>query len=110
MKVREKYVFVYENSNKVLSKQKSGGFLVTGLPTNVFLTLHSTLLHNIIKEKLDLTERTFKHSKRKIHFILPLTIRRVFSLLRTKEGINFGLFKMYVTLLFDNNYLIFGTK
>ena len=36
--------------------------------------------------------------KRKVHIILPVMIRRPFSLLQTIEGINFGLVIMYVTL------------
>ena len=34
----------------------------------------------------------------KVCFILPVTIRKRFSLLQTIEGINFGLVRMYVTL------------
>ena len=33
----------------------------------------------------------------KIRFILPVTIRKRFSLLQSIEGINFGLVRMYVT-------------
>ena len=32
-----------------------------------------------------------------IRFILPVTIRRRVSLLQTRDGINFGLVRMYVT-------------
>ena len=33
----------------------------------------------------------------KVRVILPVTIRKRFSLLRTIEGMNFGLVRMYVT-------------
>ena len=33
----------------------------------------------------------------KVRLILPVTIRKRFSLLQTIEGINFGLVRMYVT-------------
>ena len=33
----------------------------------------------------------------KVRVILPVTIKKRFSLLRTIEGINFGLVRMYVT-------------
>ena len=33
----------------------------------------------------------------KVRVILPVTIRKRFSLLQTIEGINFGLVRMYVT-------------
>ena len=32
-----------------------------------------------------------------VHVILPVTIRKRFSLLQTIEGINFGIVRMYVT-------------
>ena len=38
-----------------------------------------------------------KSSKMKVCFILPVTIRKRFSLLQTIEDKNFGLVRMYVT-------------
>ena len=63
-----------------------------------FFTLYTTLPHNLIKEKLvDLFERAFKKFKKmKVHFILPVTIRKRFSLLQTIEDIHFGFVRMYV--------------
>ena len=37
-----------------------------------------------------------RSSKIKVRFILPVTIRKRFSLLQTIKGINFGLVKMYM--------------
>ena len=41
-----------ENSGEILNKFKSRGFPASGLSTNDFSTLHTTLPHNLIKEKL----------------------------------------------------------
>ena len=50
-----------KHSGEVLSKLKSRGFRTTNLPTYDFSTLYTTLLHNLIKEKLiDLIARAFK--------------------------------------------------
>ena len=53
-----------------------------------------------------------RSSKMKVHFILPVTIRKRFTLLQTIEGINFGLVRMYVTPyhLLDDIYIGFGNK
>ena len=88
-----------KDSGEVLSKLKSRGFNATSLSTYDFSTLHTILAINLIKEKLlDLTEHTLKSSTRtKVHTILPVTIRKLFSLLQTIEDINFCLVRMYVT-------------
>ena len=73
---------------------------MTSLSTHDFSTLYTTLPHNLIKEKLlDLIERTFKKIFKnvKVRFILPVTIRKSFSLLQTIEDTNFGHVRMYVT-------------
>ena len=60
----------------------------------IFCTLCTTLLHNIIKEKLiNLIEWTFK---REGSPILPVTKDRFSSLLKTQNDINFGLAKTSV--------------
>ena len=41
-----------------------------------------------------------RNSKRKVSFILPVTIRRHFSLLQTIEGMNVGLVRMCVALYY----------
>ena len=57
--------------------------------------LYTKLPQNLIKEKLlDLIKRSLKM---KLRFILPVMIRKRFSLLQTKEDIHFGLVRMYVT-------------
>ena len=49
-----------KNSGEILNKLKSRGFLASGLSTYYFSTLYTTLLHNLIKEKLtELIEQTF---------------------------------------------------
>ena len=90
---------VHKNSGEVLSKLKSRGFRATSLSTYDFSTLYTTLPNNLIKENiLDLIESAFKKFyKRKVHFILPVTIRKRFSLLQTIEDIHFGLVRMCVT-------------
>ena len=104
------YETVYERSSKtmfwsikifgeVLSKLKSRGFHATTLSTYDFSTLYTTLPHNLIIEKLlDLIDVPSKSStEMKVRFILPVTIRKRFSLLQTIEDINVGLVRMYVT-------------
>ena len=56
------YVCMYvKKSGEVLNKLKSRGFRATSLSTYDFSTLCTTLLHNLIKEKLiNLMEWTFK--------------------------------------------------
>ena len=41
-----------KNSDEILNKLKSRGFLASGLSTFDFSTLYTTLPHNLIKEKL----------------------------------------------------------
>ena len=55
-------------SGEVLSKLKDRGFQATILSTYDFYTLHTTLPHNLIKEKLlDLIERTFYKTEGKLY-------------------------------------------
>ena len=46
---------------------------------------------------LETLSRFKKIFKTKVSLILPVTIIKRFSLLQTIKGINFGLFRMYVT-------------
>ena len=56
-----------KNPCEVLNKLKSRGFCASSLSTYDFSTLYTTLLHNLIKDKLvDLIGRTFQ---RKAPFI-----------------------------------------
>ena len=49
-----------KNSDEILDKLKSRGFLASGLSTYDFSTLYTTLPHNLIKENLtELIEQTF---------------------------------------------------
>ena len=88
-----------KNSGEALSKLKSRVFRAISLSTYDFSTLYTTLSHKLIKEKLlDLIERAFKKIiKMKVRFILTVTVRKRFSLLRTIEDFNYGLVRMYVT-------------
>ena len=49
-----------KNSFEVLNILKSRGFRATSLSTYDFSKLYTTLPHNLIKEKLNLIEWTFK--------------------------------------------------
>ena len=50
-----------KHSFEVLNKLKSRGFRASSLSTYDFSTLYTTLLHNLIKDKLvDLIKRTFQ--------------------------------------------------
>ena len=50
-----------KNSGEILDKLKARDFNATSLSTYDFSTLYTTLLHNLIKDKLiDLIERTFQ--------------------------------------------------
>ena len=54
------YFWAIENSNDVLNKFKSKNFQASKLSTYDFSTLHTTLPHHLIKDKLiDLINRTF---------------------------------------------------
>ena len=88
-----------KNSGEVLSKLKSTGFRATCLSTYDFSTLYTTLPHNLIKKNLmiSLNVPSKSSTKMKVHFILPVTIGKRFSLLQTIEDIYFGLVRMYVT-------------
>ena len=56
----KKLFWSIKNSNEILNKLKSRGFLASGLSTYDFSTLYTTLPHNLIKEKLtELIEQTF---------------------------------------------------
>ena len=56
----KKLFWSIKDSGEILSKLKSRGFLASGLSTNDFSTLYTTLPHNQIKEKLtELIEQIF---------------------------------------------------
>ena len=60
--------------------------------------LSNTLPDNVMKNFLIyLSVPSKSTTKMKAHFILPVTIRKRFSLLQFIEDIHFGLFRMYVT-------------
>ena len=87
-----KYVLV--PADKAANKLKSRGFRATSLSTYDFSTLYTTLLHNLIKEKLiNLIEWTFK---REGSPYIACNEDRISSLLKTQNDINFGLPKTSV--------------
>ena len=70
-----------KKSGEVLSKLKDIGYQATSLSTYDFSTLYTTLLHNLIKEKLlDLIERTF--FKKESNYTLLVMIESVFHFCR----------------------------
>ena len=62
---------------------------------------------SILYVKMMVSVPSKSSTKMKVHFILPVTIRKRFSILHTIEDIHFGLVRMYVTpsYLLDNIYI-----
>ena len=55
------YFWSIKNSGEILDKLRARDFNATSLSTYDFSTLYTTLLYNLIKDKLiDLIERTFQ--------------------------------------------------
>ena len=96
---------------EIRSKLKSSGFRATSLSTYDFSTLYTTLLHNLIKEKLiNLIEWTFKRegspykacNERQAFFTSGHTKRyKLCSCQNVCEALIY---------LLDNIYISFGTK
>ena len=84
-----------KNSTEVLDKLKSRGFRASSLSTYDFSTLYTTLPRNLIKKKLiNLTETAFQ---RESTLYLACNDKIAFLPQMTKNGLNFGLAKMFVT-------------
>ena len=67
-------------------------------PLMIFCSL--SIIHHLIKKKLlDLFKHAFKkyYNKMRVHFILPVTIEKRFSLLQTIDDIYIGIVRTYVT-------------
>ena len=103
----------YETSNKnrFWSMKNSGKMLselqykvnVTSLSTYDFSTLYTTMPHNLIKEKLDFLERTFKTAfKNYGSLYLACNDSKAFSLCLTKDNIHFG-HAYFSSKLFSND-------
>ena len=85
-----------KNSGEVLNKLKSRGVRASSLSTYDFSTLYTTLLYNLINDKMvDLIERTFQ---RKALFILHVIIGMLSSHLMQSEIIIYGLVRKCVKL------------
>ena len=83
-----------KNSGEVLCKLKARDFNATSLPTYDFATLHTTLPHNLYKDKLiDLIERTYNRDGSPY---LACNDRNVFLLRKSLRNIMHDLNKMYV--------------
>ena len=75
----KKLFFSIKNSDEILNKLKSRGFLASGLSTYDFSTPYALLPHNPIKEKLtELIEQTFN---REDSFYLACNDKNAFFLL-----------------------------
>ena len=83
-----------KNSGEILDKLKARDFNATSLSTYDFSTLYTTLLHNLIKDKLiDLIERTFQ---REGSPYLACSDRNAFFTSENLKYIMHGRVKMYV--------------
>ena len=102
-----------KHSGEVLSKLKDRGFQATSLSAYDFLTLYTTLPHNLIKEKLlDLIERTFYKKEGKLYLACN-DKKACFTSADHYRGYN--LWSCHnvcdaLSFLLDNIYIIFGTK
>ena len=76
---RENMFWSIQTFGEVLSKLKSRGLRATSLSTYDCSSLYPTQTHKIINKDLDLIECAFKN----VHFVLPVTIRKLYSLLQT---------------------------
>ena len=100
-----------KNSCEVLNKLKSRGFRASSLSTYDFSTLYTTLLHNLIKDKLvDLNEITFQ---REGSLYISCNDKNAFS---TSDAVrNYNLWSCQkvceaLTFLLDNINIKFGSK
>ena len=100
-----------KNSCVVINKLKSRGFRAASLSTYNFSTLYTTLLHNLIKDKLeDLIERIFQ---REISLYIACNDWHAFF---TSDAVKcYDLWSCQkvsetLTFLLDNIYIRFGSK
>ena len=102
-----------KHSGEVLSKLKDRGFQATCLSTYDFLTLYTTLSHNLIKEKnlLDLIERTFYKKEGKLYLACNHK-KACFTSADHYRGYFWSCQNVCdaLSFLLDNIYIIFGTQ
>ena len=99
-----------KHSVEILNKLKSRGFLASGLSTYDFSTLYTTLLHNLIKEKL--TE-LIEHSFNREDSLYPACNDKMpFLLLHNLNDINLGHVRKCVmfSIIFWTIFIRFGSK
>ena len=79
-----------KNSGEILDKLKARDFNATSMSTYDFSTLYTTLLHNLIKDKLIyLIERTFKRQREGSPY-LACNDRNAFLLQKNPKNIMHG--------------------
>ena len=102
-----------KNSCEVLSKLKDLGYQATSLSTYDFSTLYTTLLQNLIKEKLiDLIERTFYEKEGEL-YIACNDKKAFFTSKDHYKGYHLWSCQNVcdaLSFLLDNIYIRFGTK
>ena len=107
----KKLFWSIKNSGEVFNKIKSRGFRATSLSTYAFFTFYTTLLHNLIKEKIiNLIEWTFKREG--LAYIACNERQAFFPSGDTKRYKLWSCQKVCEVLihLLDNTYIRFGTK
>ena len=107
----KKIFWSFKNSGEILNKLKSRSFLASCLSIYDFSTLYTTLLHNLIKEKLtELIEQTFNREDSlylvcndKIAFFTSEQPKRykLWSCQKMCDGLHY---------LLDNIFIRFGSK
>ena len=110
MELLDVSLFDIRHGEAVVNKLKSRGFLASSLCTYDFSTLYTTLLRNIIKDKLvDLIERTFQW---KGSLYIACNNKNAFF---TSDAVrNYNLWSCQkvcetLTFLLDNIYIRFGS-
>ena len=104
-------MLIDQKSCEVLNKLKSRDFRASSLSTYDFSTLYTTLLHNLIKDKLvDLIERIFQ---REGSLFIACNDRNTFFTSDAVRNYNFLSCQRVceaLTFLLDNIYIRFGSK
>ena len=101
-------IWSIKNSGEILNKLKSKGFLASSVPTSYLSTLYTTLRHNLIKEKLKLTEIIEQTFNREGSLCLACSEKCAFFvlLLNSPKYLNCGIVRKFDALhyLLDNMF------
>ena len=107
----KKLFWSIKNSDEILNKLKSRGFLGSGLSTYDFFTLYTTLPHNLIKDKLtDLIEQIFN---REGSLYLACNDKNAFFTSEQPKGYKLRSCQIMcdaLHYLLDNIFIRFGSK